>query len=183
MNSAESDKSMTRKIACCSLLALFLQDARATCMNVENTSVPLSTPTSSFTVSGDGTVLAPQTKLMWMRCLLGQTLTGGLCTGTAATFTWSDALNAAKTQTFAGYNDWRLPNVKELLSILEDRCWTPALNADLFPIPQLFAAWSSTPAANLANEFIDAWVVDGNGYVSSMSPVDTLNVLLVRDAP
>ncbi len=176
---------MTRaKIACCSLLALFLQDARATCINVENTSVPLSTPTSSFTVSANGTVLAPQTKLMWMRCLLGQTLTSGPCTGTPSTFTWPDALNAAKAQTFAGYNDWRLPNVKELLSILEDRCWTPALNADLFPIPQLFTAWSSTPSAvNLANEFIDAWVVDGNGYVSGMSPVNTLNVLLVRDAP
>ena len=132
----------------------------------------------------NGTVLAPQTKLMWMRCLLGQTLTSGLCTGTPSTFTWPDALNAAKAQTFAGYNDWRLPNVKELLSILEDRCWTPALNADLFPIPQLFTAWSSTPSAvNLANEFIDAWVVDGNGYVSGMSPVNTLNVLLVRDAP
>jgi hypothetical protein len=171
-------------IACCSLLALFLQDARATCINVENTSVPLSTPTSSFTVAADGTALAPKTKLMWMRCLLGQTLTSGLCTGTASTFTWADALNAAKAQTFAGYNDWRLPNVKELLSILEDRCWTPALNADVFPIPQLFGAWSTTPSAvNLANLFDNAWVVDGNGYVIQVSKNQTVNVLLVRDAP
>jgi hypothetical protein len=172
------------KIAWCSLLALFLQGAHATCINVENTSVRVSTPTSSFSVLADGTVLAPQTKLMWMRCLVGQTLTGGLCTGTASAFTWADALNAAKAQTFAGHNDWRLPNAKELLSILEDRCWTPALNADLFPIPQLFGAWSSTPSAvNLANLFDEAWVVDGNGYVIQVSKNQTVNLLLVRDAP
>lgn len=174
----------TKKIACCSLLGMLLQNAQATCINVQNTSVPISTPTSSFSVLADGTVLAPQTKLMWMRCLMGQTLSSGLCTGTASLFTWADALNAAKAQTFASHNDWRLPNVKELLSILEDRCYTPALNADLFPIPQLFSAWSSTPSAvNLANEFIDAWAVDGNGFVSGVSPITPLNVLLVRDVP
>jgi hypothetical protein len=68
--------------------------------------------------------------------------------------------------------------------LLEDRCYTPVLNADLFPITELFIAWSSTPsAANLANEFIDAWAVDGNGFVSCVSPITPLNILLVRDAP
>ena len=172
------------RIACCALLGTLLQHAHATCINVENTSIPPSTPTSSFSVLGDGTVLAPTTKLMWMRCLVGQTLSGGVCTGTASLFTWADALNAAKAETFAGHNDWRLPNVKELLSILEDRCYTPSLNADLFPISELFTAWSSTPSAvNLANEFIEAWAVDGNGFVTRESPVTPLSILLVRDAP
>jgi len=178
----------TTRIACCSLLGMLLQTAHATCINVENTSIPPSTPTSSFSVLGDGTVLAPRTNLMWMRCLVGQTLSGGVCTGTASLFTWANALNAAKAQNVAGHNDWRLPNVKELLSILEDRCNSPALNADLFPISELFTAWSSTPSAvNLANEFIAAWVVDGNGFVSGVAPSDapneTLAILLVRDAP
>ena len=174
----------TTKLACCSLLALLLQDAHATCINVQNTSVPLSTPTSSFSVSADGTVLAPKTKLMWMRCLVGQTLSNGVCAGTASMFTWADALNTAKTQTFAGHNDWRLPNVKEFLSILEDRCFTPSLNADLFPISELFSVWSSTPsAANRGNEFIDAWAVDANGWLTFVSPITPLNILLVRDTP
>jgi Protein of unknown function (DUF1566) len=174
----------TKRVACSALLVMLLQHAHATCVNGENTSIPPSTPTSSFSVLGDSTVLAPRTKLMWMRCLVGQTLSGGVCTGTPSSFTWADALNVAKGQTVAGHNDWRLPNVKELFSILEDRCYTPALNADLFPISELFTAWSSTPSAvNLANAFIEAWAVDGNGFVSRISPVTPLAVLLVRDAP
>jgi len=174
----------TMKMAYSSLLGLLLQHAHATCLNAQNTAVPISTPTSSFNVLADGTVLAPMTKLMWMRCLVGQTLVNGVCTGTPSTLTWPDALNAAKAQNFAGHNDWRLPNVKELLSIQEDRCSSPSLNADLFPIPQYFSAWSSTPSAvNLANAFLEAWVVDANGLVVRMSPVTPLNVLLVRDAP
>ena len=173
------------RIASASVLGLsLLQGAHATCVNVQNTSVPASTPTSAFSILGDGTVLAPKTKLMWMRCLVGQTLSSGACTGSATLFTWADALNAAKSQTFAGHTDWRLPNVKELLSILEDSCYTPSLNADLFPIPLLYTAWSSTPSAvNLANEFDEAWSVDGNGFVTRISKYQSLDILLVRDAP
>ena len=121
---------------------------------------------------------------MWMRCLVGQTLSNGACTGTSSIFTWADALNAAKAQTFAGHNDWRLPNIKELLSIMEDRCYAPSLNADLFPISHLYIAWSSTPSAvNLAGMFYDAWSVDGNGYINQVTKYQTLNILLVRDAP
>ena len=173
------------KIASASLLGLLLlQTAVATCINVQNTSIPASTPTSAFSVLGDGTVLAPKTKLMWMRCLVGQALSNGACNGTSTAFTWADALTAAKAQTFAGHTDWRLPNVKELLSILEDSCYTPSLNNDLFPIAELYTAWSSTPSAvNLANQFDEAWAVDGNGFVSRISKYQTLNLLLVRDAP
>ena len=172
------------RISCWSLLAVLLQNAHATCINGENTSIAVSTPTSSFSVLGDGTVLAPKTKLMWMRCLVGQTLSNGVCTGASSAFTWADALNAAKAQTFAGYNDWRLPSVKELLSIQEDRCYAPSLNADLFPISEPFTAWSSTPSAvNLANYFDEAWTVGDSGFVSRITKYQTLNILLVRDAP
>jgi hypothetical protein len=175
----------TTRVACFSLLALLLQNAHATCMGLQNTSIPISTPTSSFSVSADGTVLAPRRKLMWMRCLVGQTLTNGVCTGTASLFTWADALNAAKAQTFAGHNDWRVPNVKELLSIVEDRCSAPGLNADLFPISG-FLVWSSTPkaqAAILADELVEAWQVNDSGLVSRNYPNQPLSILLVRDMP
>jgi hypothetical protein len=173
------------KTACASLLGiLLLETSHATCINGVNTSIPISTPTSAFNVLADGTVLAPGTRLMWMRCLVGQTLSNGVCTGTSSIFTWADALNAAKAQTFAGHNDWRLPNVKELLSIIEDRCYLPSLNADLFPITELFSAWSSTPTAlNLAGMLDEIWSIDGNGSVNRWSKYQSLNILLVRDAP
>lgn len=176
---------MKRKnIACYVLLGLLLQNAYATCINIENISVPVSTPTSSFSVLTDGTVLAPKTKLMWMRCLVGQTLINGVCTGSMSLFAWEDALNAAKAQTFAGHSDWRLPNIKELVSILEDRCSEPSLNSDLFPISDLFSAWSSTPSAlYLQNRFYEAWKMDSAGNVYSTNIYVPLGLLLVRDAP
>lgn len=173
------------RVMCTSLLGfLFTGTSLATCINGENTSIAISTPTSAFSGFGDGTVLAPATKLMWMRCLVGQTLVNNACTGTPSILVWADALNAAKGQIFAGHRDWRLPNVKEFMSIMEDRCYSPSLNADLFPISELYLAWTSTPSAlNLAGVFDNAWSVDGNGYVTQTTKYQILNILLVRDAP
>ena len=173
------------RMICATLMAsLSTGYCLATCINVENTSIAISTPTSAFNILGDGTVLAPATKLMWMRCLVGQTLSNNVCTGTPSILVWANALNAAKAQTFAGHSDWRIPNVKELMSIMEDRCYSPSLNADLFPISLLYLAWTSTPSAlDLAGEFDNAWSIDGNGYITQSSKYQTLNILLVRDAP
>jgi hypothetical protein len=158
--------------------------SHARCINRENTSLPLSTPTAAYTVLSDGTVLAPGTKLMWMRCLLGQTLSNGVCAGAPSQYRWDDALTAAKALTFAGHNDWRVPNVKELVSILEDRCTAPPLNADLFPIVDGIVLWSATPSPlNMAGGFDEAWVVDNAGFTARWSKYQSMNLLLVRDAP
>jgi hypothetical protein len=56
---------------------------------------------------------------MWKQCAEG--LSGATCqTGSAQTFTWANALAHAEASTFANYTDWRLPNVKELSSLVED---------------------------------------------------------------
>ncbi len=144
-----------------------------TCMNAQNTSLPVSTPTASFDVRPDGTVTARGRGLMWMRCLLGQSLVNNLCTGEPSLFSRNQALVAAAAQDFAGHDDWRLPNVKEILSIIEDRCARPGLNADLFPISTAFAVWSSTQGS---------WLVHSNGWLRFDLPQPS-PVLLVRDVP
>jgi hypothetical protein len=157
--------------------------ALASCVNRQDTAVPISTPTAAFTVLDDGTVVDPKTGLMWMRCLVGQTLVAGQCTGTATLYTWADALNFAHSLSFAGHGDWRLANPKEVVSIMEDRCAAPALNADLFPIVS-FLTWTSTPASvNLVGGFDNAWVVDQNGGMSTLTKYQTITVLLVRNTP
>lgn len=131
--------------------------AGVTCEVYENTSVPETTPTAEFTGNGDGTVTHGKTGLRWMRCSLGQTWDGSNCIGTAATFTWQQALQAAAdvnsglsdvdgdgVNGFAGYTDWRLPNRKELESIVERRCWSPAINAAAFPSSVSGTYWTST---------------------------------------
>lgn len=172
-----------RNLCLLALASLCLDAALGACINRQDTAVPISTPTAAFSVRGDGTVVDPRTGLMWMRCLLGETLNGnGRCAGTVTTYTWADALKAARASSFAGHSDWRLPNPKEVVSILEDRCATPSLNADLFPIVN-FATWTATPAPFLLNGgFDDAWVVGENGAFSTASKYASVPVLLVRSS-
>jgi hypothetical protein len=124
----------------------------------KTTSIPATTPSSRFSVS-NGTVTDQQTGLMWKQCSEG--LSGAGCTlGTAATFTWQAALQRVpivNNSGFAGYSDWRLPNVKELSSIVEEQCYSPSINSAVFPnTQQAYGYWSSSPVANYSSL---AWVV------------------------
>lgn len=114
-----------------------------------NTKLQASTPTSRFTVSANGTVTDKQTGLMWKQCAEG--LSGSDCgVGTATPYTWQAALNhVADLNTieggFATYTDWRVPNIKELGSIIELRCSTPLFNLAIFPnVAATDNFWSST---------------------------------------
>lgn len=110
--------------------------------------IPASTPTADFTDNGDGTVSHSKTGLTWMRCSLGQTWSGGACTGNAASYTWQNALLAAQTLNkdggYAKQSDWRVPNIKELNSIVENQCHSPTINKSLFPATPEGNFWSSS---------------------------------------
>ncbi len=110
--------------------------------------VPSTTPSSRFSDHGDGTVTDGKTGLMWMKCPLGQS--GSDCaTGSANNYTWQEALDAADGYSFAGYTDWRLPNIKELRSIVEQRCYYPAINLAVFPATSSGSYfWSASPNAD-----------------------------------
>jgi hypothetical protein len=137
---------------------------------------PQTTPDEQFTVHNDGTVTDKQTGLMWQQCLLG--LSGTACEqGSAQSSTWEGALQQAG-QIFAGYSDWRLPNVKELLSIVEKQCSVPAINLTIFPNSPSSYVWSSSPHANGSNY---AWGVDfGHGTSNRHTRGSNLRVRLVR---
>lgn len=135
------------------------------CAN-ENTAIPFSTPTSDFTLNPDGTATHHKTGLIWDRCVVGQT--GEDCSGGSPNTTqWQGALQnvkAANLNNYKGHNDWRLPNVKELESIVETRCWDPSINTTVFPNTTTERVWSSTvfvasPTAAFA-------VIFGSGLVS-----------------
>jgi hypothetical protein len=69
-----------------------------------------------FVDNGDGTITDEATGLTWMQFdsgdfLAGENGDGGL--------TWEAALEWAESLEYAGYDDWRLPNAKELQSIVD----------------------------------------------------------------
>ncbi|MDY0164674.1 DUF1566 domain-containing protein [Desulfobotulus sp.] len=152
------------------LAALFFSPslmAGTVCSGSENTAITPTTPTTDFDIHADGTVTHKPTGLMWMRCSLGQTWDGSTCTGSASTHTWQGALQAAEDLNagggFAGHRDWRLPGIKELKSIVEERCYEPAIHGSVFPGMSSSWFWSSSPGAYATD---DAWSLSFNyGYV------------------
>lgn len=102
---------------------------------------------SIYLNNGNGTVTDNVTGLMWAQCTDG--LSDATCTtGFASTHNWADAfaaVKAANASSLMGHNDWRLPNVKELLSIIDKGCDNPATNSVLFPATQPGGYWSSSP--------------------------------------
>ncbi|TWI71696.1 uncharacterized protein DUF1566 [Desulfobotulus alkaliphilus] len=148
------------------------------CSGSENTAITSTTPTVDFDIHADGTVTHKPTGLVWMRCSLGQDWDGSTCTGSAITRNWQGALQAAQDSNFAGHNDWRLPNIKELESIVEERCFSPVINAAVFPQTPSSRFWSSSPGANGSG---GAWhLLFGYGGVNLGSKASNYQVRLVR---
>ncbi|ENM5742683.1 DUF1566 domain-containing protein [Vibrio metoecus] len=138
------------------LLASGQIQASSLCAGSENTAITATTPSADFSDNGDGTVTHHTTGLIWQRCSLGQSWDGTDCTGTATTFTWEQALAAAAQHSLGGFSDWRLPNKNELASIVEYRCYGPAINSQPFPNTPSSWYWSSSPDADDSSY---AWVV------------------------
>lgn len=90
-------------------------------------------PSSDFTDNSDGTVTDNATGLMWQQ-------------NEAGTGVWEDAIDYCENiLTLAGYSDWRLPNIKELETLLDfSRISGPAINTAYFPNAMSDYYWSST---------------------------------------
>lgn len=128
------------------LLTTLLLSSQAVAVDCSAKSRPETTPTDRFTINADGTVIDKHTGLMWMSCSVGQTWDGKTCTGKADNFPWAKtdtAKNNLNTANFAGHNDWRVPMVPELASIVELQCFNPRVNVQVFPATPSDLFWSS----------------------------------------
>ncbi len=146
-----------------------------------NLSIKATTPTAQFSINGDGTVTDSKTGLMWKQCVEGKE--GVDCaTDTLSSFTWDQALQQPEILNasggFASHTDWRLPNIKELSSILEMGCYQPAVNLTLFPGDPGSYVWSGSP---YAGDAYGAWgVYFYGGDVDDFGRGDYYAVRLVR---
>jgi hypothetical protein len=166
-------------IAACGLLGTQVVLAQ-TCKS----SITDKTPNSRYTVNNDGTVSDSKTRLMWAQCSQGQTWASnggaGSCSGTVSTHTWQAALTTAEAVTLAGHSDWRLPNIKELSSLVAINCADPAINATIFPSTPLSSYfWSGSPSADDSSR---AWSVYFDyGYGGYYNKSASYGVRVVRD--
>lgn len=115
---------------------------------------------NSFTDNGDGTITDTASGLMWTQ------------DDNAEAVLWQNALAYAEGKEFAGYTDWRLPDAKELQSIL-DYTKSPATSNSaaintVFNCTQILNEadevdypwyWSSTIHATSSDENEGGWAV------------------------
>lgn len=146
-----------------------------------------STPNSRFELAADGTTATDShTGLVWMRCSLGQHWSEEQTrceedASVADSYTFAEALAAANDEPHLGASGWRLPNKKELASIIEYACVNPAINTELFGMASIATYWTSTPQVYSSN--FSAWAIDFNsGSFSQGDLAASYAVRLVRDA-
>ena len=89
----------------------------------------------SYKDNGDGTITDNRTGLMWVKSGYADTDTTPATTYTAdgawRRYLWEDSILYCERLDYAGHADWRLPKVKELVSIMDFQS-RPVINAAYF---------------------------------------------------
>jgi len=132
---------------------------------VRNVSAPSSFP-QRFQLLGNGTIADAWSGFVWQSQF------------TMDSLTWENALIHADTCTLGGFSDWRLPNIKELQSIVDVSRSNPALPVAVFTNQGAQKYWAST---SLPNAPLKAWIFDSQWGITTYD-WKTLKhrVLLVR---
>lgn len=180
---------------------------------LDDPNAPKSAPSERFIIHEDGTTTDKLTGLMWQRCVEGKDYEqsclsvvddydcsegyggyydygdgmSGICVSWEQAFDYVETLNQANSDSGEGYSDWRLPNIRELQSIVESSCTNPTYNTDVFPlnntdIPSQYA----DPGVYSSSSSLDYGVLSyehTNGRVMETTPDTILNIRLVRDIP
>jgi hypothetical protein len=139
-------------------------------------------PTPRFTANGNGTVTDNLTKLIWMQnaysFVSGRTWAQAL---SEANILQSGSIPGLTDNSMAG--DWRLPNLRELQSLVDYGGYTPAILPAGHPFTNVKPGtyWSSTTYPHITT---GAWLVsftDGNVNYSSKNNLNY--VWCVRGGP
>jgi hypothetical protein len=137
---------------------------------------------ASASYAGDSTnnaVIDRKTGLMWRRCQEGLLWNGSACTGTTLALGQQAALAHA-----LGKPGWRLPNAKELGTLVDlTQSAPPKMNNEFFSaVPGAasnYWSWSSTPYVDASNQAWFTWFYFGT--VGNVARSNVHSVRLVLD--
>lgn len=118
--------------------------------------------------NNNGTVTDKTTGLTWQKCTYGQKWDNinAACTGEPLLVTWEEALAEASK-----YDNWRLPNIDELQSLVDDSAFDPAIcepfrqylpRSLVSPDPDhmhTLPYWSSTTDVRFS-DYDRAWIIN-----------------------
>lgn len=158
---------MMKKLLLVILVSSWSCFSYAVCQN----NITPTAPNSRYQLLNNNTEVKDlQTNLTWQRCRIGQT--GTSCTGNATLYTWPEALQAAQN---IG-DGWRIPNIKELISLVEHACYNPSINTAMFPnaVSNNPSYWSSSPMLQNTNSSPtggNAWFVGFNIGSTQNNPI------------
>ncbi len=132
-------------------------------------------------------VVDNKTGLIWRRCSEGQKWVDGACVGVVSRYDWGDALVHAENEAVSAGVRWRVPNVKELESLVDRSMTMPAIDGVFFPDTPFDnpvypgygeSSWTST--LDESNQF-GVWCVDFKmGYTGLAARSSSQPVRLVR---
>ena len=128
----------------------------------------------SLVVGGEPISVDRATRLMWPR-----DHNSGGCNWDAA-MTWNNAIDYCEALNYAGFTDWRLPNVNEMHSIVDHNILAPAIWSSFWCANANY--WTSTTTIWAA---ASAWLVffSFGGYVFWAAKTGTNRIRAVRDCP
>jgi len=118
----------------------------------------------SYTDNGNGTVTDNVTGLMWQQYV------------TQDRFTWYQATSLCSDLSLAGYTDWRLPAIKELMGIIHADRYLPPVDTTYF-LPAIYNTWingvwwSSTPYVDDSSRVWGMEIEDGATGDYPKSPI------------
>jgi len=122
--------------------------------------------------------------LLWRRCPVGWNWDGGECvSATPQARSWSATLTQVAGFTENAWSDWRLPNIKELNSIIERRCSNPAVDTRVFPVVPTGDLWSASPVEGDPTSVWTALLNTASGGDAGSGGVDLGFAFIVRDVP
>lgn len=136
---------MNKVISIISSLTLFTISQFIQAQECNTTSMISSNSAAQFVINPQlGTVIDARTGLEWSLCSTGQLWKNGNCTGSPTHFDdFEEALDSADGNSLG--LGFRLPNIKELSSIIERSCTSPAIDLTIFNSTLNAIYYSSTP--------------------------------------